>query len=51
MDDYRFNSETEPAEWQLRQLMQEAAQDVRESNAQMRAAFFARINQSIATAL
>ena len=51
MDDYRFNDQTDPTDEQLQQLMQEAAQDVRESNAQMRAAFFARINQNIAATL
>ena len=30
MDDYRFNSETDPTDEQLSQIMHEAAQDARE---------------------
>ena len=51
MDDYRFNDQTDPTDEQLLMLMQEAGQDVRESNARMRAAFFARINQHINASL
>ena len=51
MDEYRFNSETEPTDEQLQMLMQEAGQDVRESNKKMRSAFFARINQRVSASL
>ena len=51
MDEYRFNSETEPTDEQLQMLMQEAGQDVRESNEKMRSAFFARINQRVSASL
>ena len=51
MDDYRFNPETEPTDEQLHTLMQEAAQEVRESNAQIRSALFARINEQNNTSL
>ena len=47
MDDYRFNSETDPTDEQLQMLMQEVGQDIRESNAQMRKAFFERISQKV----
>lgn len=45
MDDYRFNSETDPTDEQLDMLMHEVGEEVRKSNVQMRSAFFARINQ------
>lgn len=47
MDDYRFNSETDPTDEQLDMLMHEVGEEVRESNVQMRSAFFARINQRL----
>lgn len=51
MNDYRFNSESDPTDEQLQMLMHEVGQDVRESNAQMLSAFFARINQQINASL
>lgn len=47
MDDYRFNSETDPTDEQLNMLMHEVGEEVRESNVQMRSAFFTRINQRL----
>ena len=47
MDDYRFNSETDPTDEQLYMLMHEVGEEVRESNVQMRSAFFAHINQQL----
>lgn len=49
MDDYRFNSETDPTDKQLDMLMHEVGEEVRESKVQMRSAFFARINQRFDT--
>ena len=48
MDDYRFNSETDPTDEQLQMLMQEAAQDARERYATAHKAYFAQIDSIVA---
>ena len=45
MDDYRFNSETDPTDEQLQQIMREAAQDAAERYTAAHNAYFAQISQ------
>ena len=47
MNSYRFNSETDPTDEQLSQLMREVANDARESNIAATAAYFGRLNERI----
>ena len=47
MDDYRFNSETDPTDEQLSQIMHEAAQYARERYAVAHTAYFNRIESMI----
>ncbi len=47
MDEYRFNSETEPAEEYLHTIMKEAAQDARERYQNAHDAYFAQISEQI----
>ena len=47
MDDYRFNSETDPTDEQLSQIMREAAQDARERYAAAHTAYFTKIESMI----
>lgn len=47
MDDYRFNSETDPTDEQLHILMQEAAQDAQARYLKAHSMYFAQINTMI----
>ena len=47
LDTYRFNAETEPTDEQLKLLMAEVADEVRESNRQLYASYFADIRNRV----